>query len=220
MPNFHNKKLLLFLASVIILATIIPLILLYFFLPSKETRILSKNIETQKELYAKNLPLEEVDKNISIFKSNFKSSKDRYEALKIIKVYFDIAYYSNSSPELRELIESLDIYASGNLNKEYRKIDFIVICSDEKCGEKTPQEIESIIQEIDSSSINDAIKKIIIQDLRSTSHQSSENKDAKLNKIFGYTSAMVTLMKLKDPKASESALKIREFVNKTYGEKI
>ncbi|MEK7558743.1 MAG: hypothetical protein AAB521_00385 [Patescibacteria group bacterium] len=215
-----KAKLLLGLALFLIVLTIIPLSVL-----------LTKNNKQPASTSVKNLPSQLKDSGanaefISTYQGNLKDAilldgvdKEDYKKIYNIVQGISLEYSKTHNPKLRELISEIGEYAKVNIPSQYKQNDFVVLCSDEKCGklEYDPQ-LNELKDGIEKSNLG-TNKKTILDALYDASIVSSQNTEAEKNRkndnlLFAYD-----ILKTEEEKGSSTA---GEFKNRLleYLEKI
>lgn len=212
---FSNKKVTLFLViAAIILIISITTILIFPF--QNDTEKITKSIRSESLLFKNYLPLDQINKDLSMLNRESLPEKDRYLALKDIFLYFDNAYFNSGVPRIRNYVTTLDAYALKTFKNEYQKGDFYIACADYECGEKTPPEVKKLIEEIKNLPIDEVWKTSINLNLRTASHVPYDSEFNKMDKMISYAIAVSELVSLDNPQASASADRLRAYIKKTY----
>lgn len=219
MYRINRKKLAIagiFLILIIIILTSIFLLFSGYF--NSESKMLSQEIKQISSENSDYLPEDLIEAELKTFNNPSSPDIKKYNALKSIFYLFDNAYANTNNPEIRLFISEMDKYASENLKRVYVKGEFYTACVDETCGEATPSEIESIIEEIRKLPIEEEWKNSITFNLRNASHIPYDTNFNKQDKLITYSLAIGQLVSLDNKEASVSAENLRKYLKNKYNQ--
>lgn len=115
--------------------------------------------------------------------TNLESSDVSYEDMILIKLSLDSLYSELNNPLALNAARELSKLAKQNFPKEYTEEAFFIPCQDSTCQDNpTPEEIKTIIDEINTSNLDEFSKEEAIKNLKNASYVSETNKSIKVRK--------------------------------------
>lgn len=147
-----------------------------YYITSKSNQKEPNGLNGYNELYKKVVDIQntQLSKNSEYFraikylaKTKSESSKNQeYSDLSISFSFIESVYARTNIHEFYSLAKDYDTFAKANFSNLYKTNDFFIPCMDTACADSPqPQEIISIINEINGSTVPDLIKKSFVQNL-------------------------------------------------------
>lgn len=111
------------------------------------------------------------------------NEKAQYKAIFNLVQGISGEYANSHNPALRQLIEEIGVFAQKNYATDYKKMDFFVLCSDEKCGKLSYDPAILEIKQITEKSDVGPNKTAILGSLYDASITSAGTSDADKNRV-------------------------------------
>lgn len=211
-----RKKLIVLLIAIFSIVILLIILTLIFFPFNNGPEQISEDIKEEILLYKEYIPKEHIERDLAVLNNKSASETERYDAFLDLFFNLENAYFNTGIPRIREFTFKLDKYARDNFKNKYKKEDFYIACADEICGEKTPLELENLMEEIKNLPIEKEMIDTINFNIRTASHIPNNSEFEKIDKINSFSISELILVSIGEEKASKSAEKLRNYVKLEY----